>query len=306
MHSRKLALPVSLVLLVATGVALAQMGTGRITGTITDPEGNGVEGAVITVVDAIGKKLEGTSDEDGKWVILGFRSGTYDFNIEAEGYRTRIAQKLVRQMGRNELDIVLVPLLATDDRAIESANALLKEANELLKQEQYSQAVAKYEELLVAQPSFYQAHEFIGIAYREMGDYDAAVVQLEKVLAEDARHAGALISLGDILVTQQKLDEAVAYFEKAVSQTTDAIVPFNVAEIYFNQGDAAKALEYYQVAAEYKPDWADPHLKMGYAYLNTGDLDGAKVSFQKVVEVAPDSPQAQMAQAALSSLPSTA
>ena len=302
MPIRKFALPVSLVLFVATGVALAQMGTGRITGTITDPEGNGVEGAVITVVDATGKKLEGTSDENGKWSILGFRSGTYDFNIEAEGYRTRIAQKSVRQMGRNELDVVLVPLLAAVDRALESANALLNEANELLKQEQYSQAIAKYEELLVARPSFYQAHEFIGIAYREMGDYDAALAQFEKVLAEDARHAGALISLGDILVSQQKLDEALEYFEKAVDQTSDAIVPFNVAEIYFNQGDAAKALEYYQVAAEYKPEWADPHLKMGYAYLNTGDLDGAKVSFQKVVEVAPDSPQAQMAQAALSSL----
>ena len=95
----------------------------------------------------------------------------------------------------------------------------------------------------------------------------------------------------------------MAYFERAVGQTTDAIVPFNVAEIYFDQGDAAKALEYYQVAAEYKPDWANPHLKIGYAYLNTGDLDSAKVSFQKVVEVAPDSREAQMAQAALSSFP---
>ncbi len=301
MPIRKLALPVSLVLLVATGVALAQMGAGRITGTITDPEGNGVEGAVVSVVNAGGKKLEGTSDEDGKWAILGFRSGTYDFNIEAEGYQTKIERKSVRQMGRNQLDVVLVPV-AGDVRATESSNALIHEANELLSQEQYPEAIAKYEELLVARPSFYQAHEFIGIAYREMGDYDAALAQFEKVLAEDARHAGALISVGDILVSQQKLDEAVEYFEKAVGQTTDAIVPFNVAEIYFNQGNAAKAVEYYQVAAEYKPDWADPHLKMGYAYLNTGDVDGAKTSFQKVVEVAPDSPQAQMAQAALSSL----
>ena len=302
MPIRKLALPVSLVLLVATGVALAQMGTGRITGTITDPEGNGVEGAVITVVDATGKKLEATSNEDGKWAILGFRSGTYDFNIEAEGYQTKIERKSVRQMDRNRLDVVLVPV-AGDDRRTESNNALIREANELLSQEQYPEAIAKFEELLVARPSLYQVHEFIGIAYREMGDYDAALAEFEKVLAEDASHVDTLISVGDILVSQQKLDEAVEYFEKAVGQTTDAIVPFNVAEIYFNQGDAAKAIEYYQIAAEYKPDWADPHLKMGYAYLNTGDLDGARVSFQKVVEVAPDSPQAQMAQAALSSLP---
>ena len=301
MPVRKLAVPVSLVLLVATGVALAQMGTGRITGTITDPEGNGVEGAVVSVVDAAGKKLEGTSDEDGKWAILGFRSGTYDFNIEAEGYQTKIERKSVRQMGRNQLDVVLVPV-AGDVRATESSNALIHEANELLSQEQYPEAIAKFEELLVARPSLYQVHEFIGIAYREMGNYDAALAEFEKVLAEDPSHADALISVGDILVSQQKLDEAVEYFEKAVDQTSDGIVPFNVAEIYFNQGNAAKAVEYYRVAAEYKPDWADPHLKMGYAYLNTGDLESAKTSFQKVVEVAPDSPQAQMAQAALSSL----
>jgi len=303
MPIRKFALPVSLVLLVATGVALAQMGSGRITGAIADPEGNGIEGAVISFVDRTGKKLKGTSDEKGKWAILGFRSGTYDFNIEAEGYQTRIEQKPVRELAQNKLDVVLVPLLAASDRAMESSNALLTEANELLKQEQYHKAIAKYEELLEAQPSFYQAHEFIGIAYREMGDYDAALAEFEEVLVADGRHAGALISIGDVLVSQQKLEEALVYFEKAVDQTTDAIVPFNAAEIYFGQQNAAKAAEFYRIATEYKPDWPDAHLKLGYAYLNTGDLESAKTSFQKVVEVAPDSPQAEMAQDALSSLP---
>ena len=106
-----------------------------------------------------------------------------------------------------------------------------------------------------------------------------------------------------MLPRPRSLETFHAYFEKAVSQTTDAIVPFNVAEIYFNQQNAAKAAEFYRIATEYKPDWPDAHLKLGYAYLNTGDLESATTSFQKVVEVAPDSPQAQLAQAALSSLP---
>jgi tetratricopeptide (TPR) repeat protein len=110
------------------------------------------------------------------------------------------------------------------------------------------------------------------------------------------------VATGDVLVAQGKLDEAVTYFEKAIGQTTDEVIPFNVAEIYFNQGNTAKALEYYQTAATRKPDWPEPHLKMGYAHLNAGNMDAAIASFQKVVEVAPDSPQAQMAQAALSSL----
>ena len=303
MPIRKLALLVSSVLLVATGAALAQMGTGRITGTIADPEGNGIEGVVISFVDQTGKKLEGTSDEDGDWAILGFRSGTYNFNIEAEGYQTKIVPQSVQQMGQNELDIVLIPLVTAAANAMESSNALLTEANELLKQQQYPEAIAKFEELLVAEPSFYQAHEFIGIAYREIGDYDTSLAEFNKVLAQDAGHANALISVGDILISQQKLDEAVEYFERAVTQTTDAIVPFNVAEIYFKQQNAAKAVEFYRIATEYKPDWPDAHLKLGYACLNTGDLDAAKAAFQKTVEVAPDSPQAQMAQSALSSLP---
>ncbi len=302
MPIRKLALPVSLVLLVATGVALAQMGTGRVNGKITDAEGNGIEGTVITVFLKSGKKLTGTSHEDGRWALIGFRAGTYDFNFQAEGYELKIEKRSVRTLGANEMDVVLIPLVVAVNPLVRS-EALLKEANELLKQEQYSEAIAKYEELLVAQPSFYQTHEFIAIAYREMGDYDAALAQFEKVLAEDASHAGALIGVGDMLVSQQKLDEAVEYFEKAVGQTTDAIVPFNVAEMYFNQQNAAKAVEFYRIATEYKPDWPDAHLKLGYAYLNTGDLDSAKAAFQKTVEVAPESPQAQMAQSALSSLP---
>lgn len=299
MSTKKLMVSVALVALAAA--AHAQMGRGRISGHITDPNGNAVEGAAISFTDQAGKTLEGTSKNDGSWAILGFRSGTYEFHIQAEGYQPQVENKSVKEMGQNKLDVVLVPLQAGSGAA-DTSTALLREANDLLQQKQYQQAIAKYQELLEAEPTFYQTHEFIGVAYREMGDYDAALAELHKVLESDARHAGALISIGDILVAQEKLDEAVEYFEKAVAQTKDPIVPFNVAEIYFERGDAAKAVEYYTIATEYKPDWADAHLKLGYAYLNTGNMEGAKASFQKVVEVAPDTPEAQMAQAALSSL----
>ena len=102
---------------------------------------------------------------------------------------------------------------------------------------------------------------------------------------------------------QGKLDESVPYFEKAIDQTTDEVIPFNVAEIYFNQGNAAKAIEYYKKAAERKLDWPEPHLKLGFAYLNTGDMAAARASFEKVVEIAPDSPQAAAAKQTLASLP---
>jgi tetratricopeptide (TPR) repeat protein len=289
--------------LLAAATVMAQMGTGRVTGTVKDPKGKGIAGAKITATDPEKKDrvLEATTDKDGKWALLGFRSANYEFTFTADGYAPQGYTNNVKQMGRNPpMDVVLEPLKPGQGSG--GAGGKITEANELLEQKQYAQAIAMYEEILVAQPTLYQIYHNIGTAQREMGEYDKAIASFQKVLEQEPNNTGALVATGDVLVAQGKLDEAVTYFEKAIGQTTDEVIPFNVAEIYFNQGNTAKALEYYQTAATRKPDWPEPHLKMGYAHLNAGNMDAAIASFQKVVEVAPDSPQAQMAQAALSSL----
>ncbi len=289
------------VLLAATTV-MAQMGTGRVTGTVKDIQGKPIAGAKITATNPESERaLEATSDKGGKWALLGFRSGTYEFSFTAEGYKPQAYTNAIKQMNRNpSMDVVLEPLEMGQSSG--ASGGKLDEANQLLEQKQYPEAIAKYEELLAAEPTLYQIYYNVGIAQREMGELDKAVASFQKVLEQEANNTGALVGVGDVLVLQGKLDEAVTYFEKAIGQTTDEVIPFNVAEIYFNQGNTAKALEYYQTAATRRPDWPEPHLKMGYVNLNAGNMDAAIASFQKVVEVAPDSPQAQMAQAALSSL----
>jgi tetratricopeptide (TPR) repeat protein len=283
-------------------MVMAQMGTGRITGTVKDPQGKPIAGAKVTASSPDNDKaLEATTDKDGKWALLGFRSGSYEFTFAANGYQPQSYTNSIKQMGRNPpMDVVLEPLQMGQSAG--GAGGKLTEANQLLEQKQYAEAIAKYEEILAAEPTLYQIHYNIGIAQQAKGDLDAAKASFQKVLDQEANNTGALVSIGDVLVAEGKLDEAVSYFEKAIGQTTDEVIPFNVAEIYFNQGNTAKALEYYQTAATRRPDWPDPHLKMGYANLNAGNMDAAIASFQKAVEVAPDSPQAQMAQAALSSL----
>jgi tetratricopeptide (TPR) repeat protein len=288
--------------LLAAATVMAQMGTGRVTGTVKDPQGKPIAGAKITATHPESKGvLEVTSDKDGKWALLGFRSGTYEFTFTADGYQPQGYTNNIKQMGRNPpMDVVLAPLKMGQGSG--TSGGKLTEANQLLEQKQYAQAIAMYEEIIASQPTLYQIHFNIGTAQREMGELDKALASFQKVLEQEANNPGALVATGDVLVAQGKLDEAVTYFEKAIGQTTDEVIPFNVAEIYFNQGNTAKALEYYQTAATRKPDWPEPHLKMGYAHLNAGNMDAAIASFQKVVEVAPGSPQAQMAQAALSSL----
>ena len=288
--------------LLAAASVMAQMGTGRVTGTVKDPQGKPIAGAKITATNPESERaLEATSDKGGKWALLGFRSGNYEFTFTADGYKPQAYTNAIKQMNRNpSMDVVLEPLEMGQSSG--GSGGKLDEANQLLEQKQYPEAIAKYEEILAVEPTLYQICYNIGIAQREMGELDKAAASFQKVLEQEANNTSALVAVGDVLAAQGKLDEAVTYFEKAIGQTTDEVIPFNVAEIYFNQGNTAKALEYYQTASTRKPDWPEPYLKMGYAHLNAGNMDAAMASFQKVVEVAPDSPQAQMAQAALSSL----
>ena len=280
--------------------AVAQMGTGRVTGSVQDTEGNPIEGATITATDADGKTLEATSDDKGKWAILGFRSGTYEFTVQAAGFAPQAYKQQVRQMGRNpSMDFVLEHL--AEGQAAGPGTSLLGEANELFENGQYDEALAKYDELLVAEPTLYQVYYNIGSVYRAKGEYDKAVEAFQKVLEQEPLHTNTLISMGDIMIEQKKFDEAVEYFEKAIDQTTDEIVPFNVAEIYFNKGNTDRAIELYKIAAERKPDWPDPHMKLAFAYLNKGDMDTAKVELEKVVELAPDTAQGQTAKQMLAS-----
>jgi tetratricopeptide (TPR) repeat protein len=305
MLKRFIGFGVAILLSATATIATAQMGTGRVTGSVKDTNGKPIPNAKVTATTAENEKpLETTTGKDGKWALLGFRSATYDFSFAADGYQPAAYKNAVKQMGRNPpMDVVLEPLKMGQGSAGSGAGGKLDEANALFEQKQYKEAIAKYEELLTAEPTLYQINYNIGAAYREMKDYDNAVASFKKVLDQDAANTAALVGMGDTLVAQGKLDDAVGYFEKAIDQTQDEVIPFNVAEIYFNQGNAAKAIQYYQKAAERKPGWPEPHLKLGFAYLNTGDMAAARASFEKVVEIAPDSPQAAAAKQTLASLP---
>src|SRR5436190_3011853 len=68
---------------------LAQVTTGRIEGTVTDPVGAAVPGAKVKVLNkATGLSLDTTADERGAWVFPSMATATYTVTVNHPGFKT--------------------------------------------------------------------------------------------------------------------------------------------------------------------------------------------------------------------------
>ena len=302
-YSRWRLAPVAALLVSLSAPALAQMGTGRVSGTVKDPDGNPIAGATVTAQAGDSSRvLEATTDERGRWAILGFRSRAYDFSVTAPGFTPYNYQAPMRQAGQNaDMDLVLERTQM--GRSSGTGGGLLSEAQELHQAGRWEEALWKYEEVIASDPTVYQVHLNIGAVLRELDRPDEARQSFQKVLDMEPDNSGALVSLAEMAVAAGDLEEAVTHFAAAADSTDDEIIPFNVGQIYFQNGRVDEAIEYYEMAAERRLDWAEPHVQIAICYLNKGDFAMAGEHLNLAIEVEPDSAAAAQAQAMLDALP---
>ena len=90
------------VLLLSGTVAWAQLYSGSISGTITDPSGGVIPGARITVTDiAKGTPFAATTDASGYYVVRSLTPSTYRLSVEQRGFSLYVKDKLVLEVGQS-------------------------------------------------------------------------------------------------------------------------------------------------------------------------------------------------------------
>src|SRR5262245_6188083 len=110
---------------------LAQSGSARITGAVTDASGAFITGARITTTHAgPGAQQTVTTGTDGRFLTLPLRIGTYRVEVEADGFKRAVRPDIVLEIEQTQvLDFQLqlgatsesvsvtaeVPLLSTVD-----------------------------------------------------------------------------------------------------------------------------------------------------------------------------------------------
>ncbi|MEO0852257.1 MAG: TIGR03032 family protein, partial [Cyanobacteria bacterium J06648_11] len=126
----------------------------------------------------------------------------------------------------------------------EFAETYFTQGNQLHGEGKLDEAIAAYRKCLELQSTYLPARYNLGVTLGDLDRYPEAETVLLEVIAAEARHADACNSLGFVYSKQRKLDEAIAYYERAVQIRPDfAKARHNLGMTLLQQGEFARGWE---------------------------------------------------------------
>jgi cytochrome c-type biogenesis protein CcmH len=133
---------------------------------------------------------------------------------------------------------------------------------------------------------------------RQVPPLDEDRVKALTTLAEnDKKNVEARLQLATLYSESERYQDAVKWYEDAVAidpKNVEASTALGVAYYYTNQPD--RALEQFERSLKVQPAHPKTLLNQGIVRaFGKQDLDGAAQSWQKIIDQAPDSPEAQAA-----------
>jgi Tfp pilus assembly protein PilF len=148
----------------------------------------------------------------------------------------------------------------TEEREEERKQALelFKKAYEFQMSGALEEACDYYRKSLALYPTA-EAHTFLGWTYSFMGRYDEAIQECHKAIEVDPDFGNPYNDIGAYLIEKGRLDEAIPWLEKAtkaVRYESYCFPHLNLGRIWEKKGEWYRAMEEYQKALKYNPDYA--------------------------------------------------
>ncbi len=131
-----------------------------------------------------------------------------------------------------------------------------------------------------------------GVHFVEIGVYDQALAEIQKVLELQPNNSEAYCFLGDVYQYQEMYNEAADAYQRALtlngSIQTRGIANWCLGIIYNKQGKFLEAEKYGKEAVSLLPDAAWTHYRLGNIYTQRGKLDEATGAYQKAIQLNPE------------------
>jgi Tfp pilus assembly protein PilF len=286
--------------------------TGRVGGTVKDEAGNPIKGATVTAENpsASPSSFTATTDDKGRFSIIGLRTGSWTFTAQAPGFGPESGKMNVQTIGQPNPPLTFTmkkgasgPASALGSMAAKDLQAELASADQLFNAQKWDDAIAAYRAIMAKAPALSVINLQIAAAYRNKKEYDNAIAAYNELLKADPNNDKAKIGVG--MTNLEKGDLAAA--ESTLQAAADSPNPtrevfYNLGEVKFAKGATDEAAKWYEKAVEKDPSWGKPLFKLALVQLNKGDKDGTIKAMEKVIAADPMSTEAAQAKAVIEQL----
>jgi len=138
----------------------------------------------------------------------------------------------------------------------------------------------------------YIAHNDLGVMLGKQDRLDEAIEHFQKALEIRSDYPEGHNNLGVALRRKGRLDEAMDHFKKAVKiAPTYADGYYNLGNALMQSGRPDEAAEQYRKAIQLKPDYADAHGNLANVLATQGKFDEAIPEYRRMLELVPESAQ---------------
>jgi tetratricopeptide (TPR) repeat protein len=298
----------ALILTAIAGSAAAQ--GSRVVGIVKDEAGQPIRGATLSLEnpDAIPRNFTATTDDRGRFAIIGLKSGEWSIVAQAPGFIADAGRVVVRVAAPATPTFTLrrapqPPPSALGNVGAKDLQSELRSADQQYIAQQWDQAITSYKAILTKAPALSFINLQIGAAYRSKKDYDSAVVAYNEMLKADPSSEKARVGLGLTYLEKGDLGAAEnALTQAAQAPTASKELLYSLGEVEAARGNATDAMKWYQKASVSDPNWGKPLLQMGMASLKTGDRANATAMMERVLAVDPASAEAAQARSVIEQL----
>jgi tetratricopeptide (TPR) repeat protein/2-polyprenyl-3-methyl-5-hydroxy-6-metoxy-1,4-benzoquinol methylase len=160
----------------------------------------------------------------------------------------------------------------------------------ILASTQFDAARDAYQLAIVCDPQYAAAHFNLGNLNYRAGEFEQAVRNYQAAIGIRPDFADAFVGMANALDSLGRTAEAVESCERALIISPDyAEIHFNLGLLATTQGRYEKAADSLRRAVEIKPDFAQAHHKLGVLLGSLDQLDAAEASLRRALSIEPES-----------------
>ncbi len=151
----------------------------------------------------------------------------------------------------------------------------------------FPQAKREYEKVVRMWPLYAEAHNNLGVVYKELGMLDQGIDHLNRALALNLEYTRAYNNLGVIYQLKGDFAQAKKKYKKALAVDRNHLGSYNnLGLVYRAEKRLHEAREVLEKALTINPGYSQTHYNLALVLEELGELDQSRFHYRKFVDLA--------------------